>query len=847
MAENPEVKVTLTAEDQGLSSALKQLSESLKGVDRQQQQLAKSSARAATEMKANFGSIRTAAAQMGDAIKLRIANIPGLGNLGSIFSVRAYEPIGKFAEEAGGKLDEMLGAAGPAILGFTGALVGMGVAAAAVTHHMIDMAQSIENTAAATGLSTTQVQEFTEISKEMGIDAGGLEMAFARMQSQLGEFLATGSATGSGSQYFVRIMKEMNVQLTDTGGNVRQVSDILSDFYDQLQKIPNAEKRNALELAAFGTRGKVIAQLFAQAEREGLSYRDMLQEIDSSGVVLSDDQVAALEKTHSSWDKVTRSIHGAWTQLGLFTSQAFTHPLTTAGNLAEFGFAGGIMQTNAGAGAGRKAPTIAPGGQPAVPFELLAANQKEIDKLEERVALLKAGGEAQLQLKNAEAGYAAAVKQHQDDLAKQYAQEISDLKQIIALESAKKTESAAKRAAKKEAEEQKKLAETFERVQAAAAESAVRAEEKERELKQRAEERDEANARTRLEFQQKILQAEGETFAAAIQKINEEADAYRKAGGTAAEVNKFITEETARASFEAASRDAERGMKSFEVARTGIEIRGRAGGRGGRSAQEREINQLIEERLPLLRQQAELELKAALATGNLDEIAKAQRDVQQVQNLKVETNSLASQMRGGVTQSFATFFDTVGRGTMTVQRSFENLAAGIVSALQKVLAQKLIEKILGGDQSSSSSSGGGFGGILGSLFGMFGHHARGGLISGPGSSTSDSIPARLSAGEYVVRASAVKSFGAHNLDAINRSARYAMGGYVSPPGFAAMRFAEGGMVPPPGQHPTAIDMHVGLDDGLVLRHLSSKAAGRIVLNHLANNPKAAGKAISRAS
>lgn len=45
--------------------------------------------------------------------------------------------------------------------------------------------------------------------------------------------------------------------------------------------------------------------------------------------------------------------------------------------------------------------------------------------------------------------------------------------------------------------------------------------------------------------------------------------------------------------------------------------------------------------------------------------------------------------------------------------------------------------------------------------------AGGGYISGPGSETSDSIPARLSAGEYVVQASAVRRYGRGFLDAVN--------------------------------------------------------------------------------
>ena len=56
--------------------------------------------------------------------------------------------------------------------------------------------------------------------------------------------------------------------------------------------------------------------------------------------------------------------------------------------------------------------------------------------------------------------------------------------------------------------------------------------------------------------------------------------------------------------------------------------------------------------------------------------------------------------------------------------------------------------------------------------------ATGGYIQGPGTQNSDSIPARLSNGEYVVRASAVKQYGTGLLNQINEK-RFAKGGYVS--------------------------------------------------------------------
>ncbi|MBW3088832.1 phage tail tape measure protein [Bifidobacterium sp. 82T24] len=61
--------------------------------------------------------------------------------------------------------------------------------------------------------------------------------------------------------------------------------------------------------------------------------------------------------------------------------------------------------------------------------------------------------------------------------------------------------------------------------------------------------------------------------------------------------------------------------------------------------------------------------------------------------------------------------------------------------------------------------------------GRMGTFATGGIVRGPGTATSDSVPTLLSNGEYVVRAAAVRKYGRHMLDAINWQ-RYAEGGLV---------------------------------------------------------------------
>lgn len=69
-------------------------------------------------------------------------------------------------------------------------------------------------------------------------------------------------------------------------------------------------------------------------------------------------------------------------------------------------------------------------------------------------------------------------------------------------------------------------------------------------------------------------------------------------------------------------------------------------------------------------------------------------------------------------------------------------------------------------------------GVSSAAFGGLGK-ATGGYIRGPGSGVSDSIPARLSNGEYVIKAASVRQYGTGMFDALNRgAAKFASGGSV---------------------------------------------------------------------
>ena len=81
-------------------------------------------------------------------------------------------------------------------------------------------------------------------------------------------------------------------------------------------------------------------------------------------------------------------------------------------------------------------------------------------------------------------------------------------------------------------------------------------------------------------------------------------------------------------------------------------------------------------------------------------------------------------------------------------------------------------------------------GILGTASSIASMFAGGGAIRGGGGSTSDSIAARLSKGEFVINARAAQAIGMDNLNALNSSGKAFGSGFASP----AKNFASGGEV-----------------------------------------------------
>ena len=180
------------------------------------------------------------------------------------------------------------------------------------------------------------------------------------------------------------------------------------------------------------------------------------------------------------------------------------------------------------------------------------------------------------------------------------------------------------------------------------------------------------------------------------------------------------------------------------------------------------------------------------------------------------------------------------RGTDVIGIPGQNLNSAelfvLVGIADGTPAQKIAEELFGGMNKGGTGGVGGLGGLISGLFQWAGF-ASGGYVTGPGTATSDSIPARLSAGEYVLRADAVRRIGIDFLHALN--------GDWFTPRWSGQRlaFADGGLVPavspaPPAAPSQSVRIVNVIDPGIAADYLNSAAGEKTILNVLSRNGSA---------
>lgn len=301
---------------------------------------------------------------------------------------------------------------------------------------------------------------------------------------------------------------------------------------------------------------------------------------------------------------------------------------------------------------------------------------------------------------------------------------------------------------------------------------------------------------------------EGQRHAVFMRNLEEELERVRELGvragqaieETEAHVERLIRARTAQFNFEEVRRRAESALEAFD--RDAEQIR--RDQEAGLITQLTGENRLIElerARLTVLRQMADELERAARATGDAQLIEQAKQysdSVQEIESSLTAATDLGTVWRRGLSEGLQSSLEGLLRNIEAVhslEDAFRSLGDMALRVLADISAQIISRQIMGFLERLIPGLAGAAGSAAGAASTAL---AEGGLIEGPGSGTSDSILARVSTGEFVMRASRVAEPGALRvLEAWNAGRislaqiRSALASRLTVPAFAA-----GGLVGP---------------------------------------------------
>jgi hypothetical protein len=220
----------------------------------------------------------------------------------------------------------------------------------------------------------------------------------------------------------------------------------------------------------------------------------------------------------------------------------------------------------------------------------------------------------------------------------------------------------------------------------------------------------------------------------------------------------------------------------------------------------------------------------ASARKELDNLSQGPQDA--------DTHNRMTQLRGEISD-VSDELDKAQDELITWTDLWKDAARSVVQSLQQIASQMIATIIIQNALKFFGFSGGGLVGggsspakLMSGDVGGGVTAATGGYITGPGTSTSDSIPAWLSHGEYVINAKAVKSVGIELLHEIN--------GLGRAPGVRTRNrtrgYAEGGLVTATTNDVrTDNRLTVGLEDGLIVRELETQQGTKALIRFAEKN------------
>lgn len=212
---------------------------------------------------------------------------------------KSLTDVGNAARNASQQLLPLVGLGG---LG----LAGLGVGFVAASRGAMAYSASIQDAVDVTGVGFEELQKLQGAFRLGGVEAEAANEAIVKFNQGMA------NAAAGKDKSFAGLMTRLRIPIRDAKGEIRALTDVLPDLADAIEKNENPAVRTRMLMELFGKAGSKLAGTLGQG---GKSLRDLMAELDKTGMVLSKSTGAALDQVDEQFGELGHQSRILWAEI----------------------------------------------------------------------------------------------------------------------------------------------------------------------------------------------------------------------------------------------------------------------------------------------------------------------------------------------------------------------------------------------------------------------------------------------------------------------------------------------------------------------------------------------------
>lgn len=258
-----------------------------------------------------------------EATEISLRELEQQASKSNVSMLQLSAAAGKVADVAGKvaeKTKAMSAAAGGALAGLAG------LAYSAVTG-----ADDLNTLAKQSGFTTEELQKLQYASDRLDVSVEDVTSAAQKLKKNM----------GSGSDSVTSAFQQLGVSVTDASGHMRSSTEVFWDVVNALSRVQNETERDQLAMELLGRSADSLAGIIDDG---GRAFRDLGDEAERAGLIMSQETLDGLNAVNDELDKVKATAAASLKIAGAKALEAFlpvlqkiialiTQLLTWLGNL----------------------------------------------------------------------------------------------------------------------------------------------------------------------------------------------------------------------------------------------------------------------------------------------------------------------------------------------------------------------------------------------------------------------------------------------------------------------------------------------------------------------------------